>query len=98
MNIFKVLLNWGKVAAGLAAAIPVLEELAENDHETAGAMMLSWGDVQDAIREVKEQVPPGLSEQVDPLLDALALKVATKIAAGLDKLIPEEALLGLLPH
>jgi hypothetical protein len=98
VNIFKVLLNWGKIAAGLASAIPVLEEFAENDHETAGAMMLAWGDVQEAIREVKGQVPADLKEQVDPLLDKLASKVATKVAEGLDRLIPEEALLGLLPH
>jgi hypothetical protein len=90
VNLFKVLLNWAKIAAGLAAAIPLLEELAVNDYETAGTLILSYGDVEDLVADI----PPELKPYIEPLLPKLAARFAEK----LDKLIPEEALLKLLPH
>jgi len=98
MNIFKVLLSWGKIAAGLAAAIPLLEELAANDYESAARVILQWGDVQDLGHEVLALIPENLKPVVEPALRAYAAKVAVRFAEKLDKLVPEEILLGLLPH
>lgn len=108
MNLLKLLLNANKVVSGMAAAVPALEALQANDYKKAGEVFLSWGDVAAEIAKVKESVMAVAQSNVSPAswpalepalageLDKVAAKIAAAFAKGLDKAVPEEALLKLI--